>query len=421
MIELLFIVIAFVLLLLVIIWAHFINQNRQTNTVDNSFRDETNVRLYHEHKAEIEKDFQQGSLDEESYQYLVAELDQSLLQDIEDNSKEAQQTLEKSGQLSLVWPIALSLFVLIFSGYFYAKTGAYELVANTPQAVAGQDEIDEQQQAIIHIQKLRKITEQEPTNSDAWYSLGQALVGVAEFDQALSAFDQVIAIDGELADVYGAKAQATYYKFEQNITPDVQQLIDKALSLDAKDPSTNILLGMHSFMNTNYQQAITHWQLIVDDGRKSVNLDALKSAIAEAKNRLALTGGETDSAANSQGPQLLLKVKASDEIIEQLNQGEDRVVFIYATPTNGSRMPLAAVKIQASDLPIDIVLNDARAMSPQAKLSDVEQVNVYAIISKDGGTGIKPGDFKAEVKNVNVAENQAVNLIIDSLVEKKVE
>lgn len=417
MIELLLIVIAFVILMLVIIWAHFISQNRQKNIVDNQFRDETNVRLYHEHKAEIENDFEIGGLDEESYQYLKTELDQSLLQDIEDNSKEASEDKVPTARLSIIWPIAMSIFVLVFSGYLYTSQGAYELIANTPKVQAGHEALDAEQQMLVQIQKLKTITEQEPKNTDAWYSLGQALVGVAEFDQALEAFDRVISIDGVQADLFGAKAQASYYKNDQRITEDVRTYIDKALALDAKDPSTNILLGMDQFVSKNYQRAIDYWQVVIDDSRPSVNLDALRGAVLEAKNRLSLTDGKTGTNSDSAGPQLSLHVSVSEKIIEKLNQGEDRVVFIYAIPADGSRMPLAAVKVNASDLPLDIVLNDSRAMTPQAKLSDVKQVNLFAIISQSGGVGIKSGDYKGEIKNISISHTEKIDLIIDHLVE----
>jgi len=417
--EFLVIVIAFILLILVVVWAHFINQNRQQMVVDNSFRDQTNVRLYHEHKAEIEKDFQQGRMDDESYQYLIAELEQSLLQDIEDNTNEANAVAAIEAKPSLIWPMTLSLFLIGFSGYFYAQHGAFELVANTPKADARQQTqaVDSQQQAIDNIKQLQMLTEKEPENSKAWYSLGQALVGVGGFDGALKAFDRVIKIDGEHADLYGAKAQASYYQNKQKITPQVQQFIDKALTLDAKDPSTNILLGMDLFMNKQYQQAISRWQMVIEDNRPNVNINALKGAITEAKNRLALSGGVSNQTAATNGPQLSLTVSVSDDILAELEKGQDKIVFIYATATQGSRMPLAALKVKASDLPLDVVLNDASAMTPQAKLSDVEQVNLYAIISADGGVGIKPGDFKAELKNISVSETRSIALVVNSLVE----
>lgn len=417
MIELLVIVIAFILMLLIIVWAHYLNQNRHAAKVDNSFRDETNVRLYHEHKAEIEKDFQQGSLDEESYQYLLTELEQSLLQDIEDNSNEAKEVVDSRPSLSIIWPASISLFILIFSFTIYNQEGSFDLIVNTPKSQGEHQSLDPEQQAIVQLKKLKTLTEQEPKNSDAWYSLGQALVGIGEFDDALNAFDQVIAIDGEHADLFGAKAQASYYQNNQKITPIVKQYIDKALALDSRDPSTNILLGMDQFVNKRFQQAIDYWQLVVNDNRPSVNVEALKSAINEALNRLSLTGEKVANINEKIGPQLAIHVTMTEEIIEQLSQGEDRVVFIYAIPTEGSRMPVAAIKVNASDLPLDVVLNDARAMTPQAKLSDVSEVNLFAIISTDGGAGIKPGDFKAELNNISVNQKESLKLVIDSLVE----
>ena len=53
--ELIFIVIAFLLLILAVVWAPFIKQQESNISIDDTQRDETNVRLYHEHKAEIEK------------------------------------------------------------------------------------------------------------------------------------------------------------------------------------------------------------------------------------------------------------------------------------------------------------------------------------------------------------------------------
>jgi cytochrome c-type biogenesis protein CcmH len=101
-----------------------------------------------------------------------------------------------------------------------------------------------------------------------------------------------------------------------------------------------------------------------------------------------------------------------------LSQGDDKTVFIYAisADTSRGRMPLAAVKLVASDLPITIVLNDASAMTPQAKLSDVDTVHIYAVVSASGGAGIKSGDFKAELNNVAVTTTEQLNLVISNIV-----
>ena len=77
MIELIITIVVFLLLILVVVWGHFLRSNQTKLAPVENLRDETNVRLYHEHKAEIEKDYQKGNVDEENYQYLLSELEKS--------------------------------------------------------------------------------------------------------------------------------------------------------------------------------------------------------------------------------------------------------------------------------------------------------------------------------------------------------
>jgi cytochrome c-type biogenesis protein CcmH len=399
-------------------------------------RDETNVRLYHEHKKEIEKDYGEGGIDEENYQYLLAELDNTLLQDIESTSKDVK-VATNAKSYSPFWPLGLSVFIIIFTVALYDKQGSYKLITELPtghgqqQAMSQEKMLEKREnEAIAHVKKLQKHIESNPEDSEAWYNLGQTYVALGGFDEAVAAFTQVINIEGEHADVLGAIAQALYYKNNQKISAQVQKYIDKALALDINDPSTNILLGMHNFIGENYQEAITYWQRVINSSSQGVNIAALKEAVAEANNRLgnasaksassmgaSSTSTPTDEAQSIAGPQLKVSVSLSDELTEQLAKDEDRVVFIYAVPTNGQRMPLAAVKMKISDLPTVIVLNNSQAMSPANNLGSVDKAHVYAIVSMQGGVGIKPGDYKAESLGVDVNRSETLELIVNTLVE----
>jgi cytochrome c-type biogenesis protein CcmH len=419
--ELIFIIIAFLLLVLVVVWAPFIKQQESNISIDDTQRDETNVRLYHEHKAEIEKDFKQDNIDDENYQYLLTELDNTLLQDMENQDLE-NNTPQDTKAMGIAWPVGLSVFILAFSFYLYSEIGTYEKLTTMTAQAPMQQSANPEQQAINEIKQLMDLTKTEPENSDAWYRLGQSLVTVSEFESALKAFDQVLRIEGPQADVYGAKAQATYYMNEQKIDTRVQGFIDQALTIDPNDPSTNILLGMHNFISANYEVAISHWQRVVDSDKQNVNKQALIEVIEEAKTRLAnpdaISAEKTKNENTAVGPQLTVNVKLSDEILEKLSQKNDKTVFIYAisSDTSRGRMPLAAVKILTSDLPITVVLNDSRAMTPQAKLSDVDTVHIYAVVSAKGGAGINSGDYKAELNNVAVNTTEPLNLVVSSKV-----
>ncbi len=421
--EFLLIGLIFLILLLLVVWRPFFKQNKQVFVDSAKLRDETNVTLYHEHKKEIEKDYSEGGIDEENYQYLLAELDSTLLQDIEATKRTEQVSTGENKQYSLLWPLGLSVFIIIFSVALYNKQGSYKKITEMPAGHGQQQEMSQEQmqmqrenEAMAHIEKLQKRIEANPEDGEAWYNLGQTYVAVGGFDPAVAAFKQVIRIEGEHADTLGSIAQALYYKNEQKITAEVQQYIDKALALDANDPSTNILLGMHNFIATDYQQAIAYWQRVIDSNNQGVNIAALKEAVAEAKNRLNMPVEKTQPQ-DVEGPQLKVSVTLSDDIAKQLAQGEDRVVFVYAVPTNGQRMPLAAVKLKASDLPTVVVLNNSQAMSSENALGSVDSVHVYAIVSKQGGVGIKSGDYKAEALGVDVNRSETLELVVDSIVE----
>jgi cytochrome c-type biogenesis protein CcmH len=417
MITLLIFIVTFLLLMLAIIWRPFFRANADKDNSDNDrqLRDQTNIQLYQEHKREIEQDFNQAAIDEENYQYLLTELDKSLLQDMAANEKEATKiaAISNNNKLSLLWPLAITSFVLIFSIALYQKDGSYAQLSQ-PQTAMNNADFDENQQALAQVEQIKQALAKTPKNSELWYSLGQANIGIGDFDGAVKAFDQVISIEGKKAELLGAKAQAVYYRNDQKIDDEVQQLIDQALALDAHDPSTNVLLGMDNFVQQNYKQAIHYWQSIIDSGRENINSDALNGAINEAKNRLALLNNP--ETANGNSPKLTLNISLSEAFKQTIAQADDKAIFVYAIPSTGERMPLAAMKIKTSDLPITLTLTNAQAMSPQYTLATADKVNIYAVISQQGSAGIKSGDYQAELKNIAVNTTKPLDLVINKLI-----
>ena len=420
--EIVLIVFAFIALFLLIVWLPFFKRSRTDLNVntEQSIRDETNVVLYKEHKAEIEKDFVDGAIDDENYQYLLAELDNSLLQDISAEEKKSIAVV-KSNKISVIWPIFLSIFIVGFTISVYLQQGTLNDLMKSPVADANQKSSDmqqqnQQEQMLTFIKNMQQHLDKNPDDSEAWYNLGQTFVAAGEFKFAIAAFEQVIRIEGEHADLLGAIAQASYYLNNQKIDENIQGLIDKALAIDINDPSTNILLGMHNFIGNNYQKAIDYWQRVIDTKRQNVNIAALTEAVNEARKRLGELSSTDKTKPINIGPQLNLNISLSEDVASQLSKGEDKVVFVYAIPTDGRRMPLAAVKLMASDLPKVVTLSDSNAMSPQNNLSSVSEVNIFAVVSQLGGAGIKPGDYKAEINDIPIDNTATINLVVDSLV-----
>ncbi len=90
-------------------------------------------------------------------------------------------------------------------------------------------------------------------------------------------------------------------------------------------------------------------------------------------------------------------------------------VFILARPDEGSRMPLAILRMQVSDLPRDFVLDDSNAMSPDATLSRAGKVRVEIRVSRSGTAAARPGDLGGSLAGIG---NHAagLELVADTVV-----
>lgn len=71
----------------------------------------------------------------------------------------------------------------------------------------------------------------------------------------------------------------------------------------------------------------------------------------------------------------------------------DDTIFVFARPAQGSRMPLAMLRKQVRDLPIQFVLDDSTAMSTETRLSQAGQVIVAARMTKSANAVPLKGDL----------------------------
>lgn len=414
-----------IVIALLIVWRIFATPKNTLGAENTNIRQETNVTLYHEHLAQLDNDLAEGSIETESYNQLKAELDKTLIQDVDPN-----QTVEQASQgKSKLWPIAIAFTIVGLSMYTYMMLGAYPQISDPmASSVDPHGELSPEQKISYRLEQLEREVTDDPKNSQARFTLGQLYISVSEFDNAIKAFDTIISQVGEHAELLGPKAQAMYYKNNQNINDEIQTVIDKALALDSLDASTNILLGMDSFSHRKFSRAVKYWETVLNSGRPGISVQALSSAVEEAKSQLRISN-EMASSGNivensneienidSTLPQLVIDVALAPNVQAALMDSEDKTVFIYAIAANGPRMPLAAVKIKASDLPTRIALDDSQAMTPQMKLSSVEKVNIYAVVSMQGSVGIKPGDFKAELLDIAITKKDAIKMEISLQVQ----
>lgn len=87
-------------------------------------------------------------------------------------------------------------------------------------------------------------------------------------------------------------------------------------------------------------------------------------------------------------------------------------VFIFARAVDGPPMPIAVLQRPAADLPLDFLLSDSQAMSPDAKLSNYDRVVVTARISRSGVATDALQGLEATSGEINIADNKPLELTI---------
>jgi cytochrome c-type biogenesis protein CcmH len=90
-------------------------------------------------------------------------------------------------------------------------------------------------------------------------------------------------------------------------------------------------------------------------------------------------------------------------------------VFVFARAPAGPPMPVAAVRLQASQLPLTVTLDDSTSMMPAMRLSQFPEVRIEARVAKGGTAIAAPGDLRSQPATAKVGGASPVALVIDTV------
>ena len=124
---------------------------------------------------------------------------------------------------------------------------------------------------------------------------------------------------------------------------------------------------------------------------------------------------EATTPVEGSGRSLHLAVSLDDKFKSAVSAGD--YIFIYVQPAQGGKMPLAVVKKQVKDLPIDITLDDSMAMMPNMTISSVANVQVSARVSKSGNASPQLGEPIGKKQVSTLIDSGLINLVISETVQ----
>lgn len=285
------------------------------------------------------------------------------------------------------------------------------------------------------VQGLAERLRSEPDNLEGWLLLGRAYKTMERFEPAREALAQAYRLAPEDPDVmieYG-EAQALA-SARRRIDGEPLALIQKAVELQPDHQRGIWLLGVAAMQGGRPKEAVDRWetlrQLISSDlsavqaldeqieaARQAAGLPPAdeSTALAESSAAAATASPPAPAAEDATGPRLTVQVDIAPALRERLNASD--VLFVFARPAEGSRMPLAIQRLPAANLPATIVLDDSHSMMPALKLSTMPQVVVGARISSSGQAIPQPGDLEGLSAPLPNSTRETIRLLIDQVVE----
>lgn len=372
---------------------------RQRNVVSHASQAKANAKVYRDQILDLDQEHESGHISDAEWQQSRDELSLRLLEDTS-----AQDDPEAKKEKPALWTAVLVAVALpLASMGMYMWLG--EPDALNPMALKAPEQPD-QQSLLKMAEALAGKLNEKPDNLQGWVMLGRTYRTLEKFDAAVQAYDRALTLSAD-DDLKLERVEVLAMKTQGNFEGEPWAVIRDILQRDPQHYGALLLAGSASYAHEKYSDALKYWQ----QARKPLTADnpdvqGLDEAIASVQKKLgmAVTPTPASSAGNAGNAAAGLTVSGEVSIAEAL-KGKVKpsdVVFIYASPANGERMPLAIFKTTASQLPMAFTLDDSTAMAPERKISGAGEVFVKVRVSKSGNAMPQSGDLTGTLGPVKV-------------------
>ncbi|MCC7081383.1 MAG: c-type cytochrome biogenesis protein CcmI [Burkholderiales bacterium] len=382
-------------LTLAVIGALAVPLRRRVAAPPEAEQDRSNIALFEDQLAELERDRAQGVLPQAQFEHARTELGRRLLAEVDREVIAPESRAAPAG----AWRFAALACVPI------AAFAAY-LVLGTPQAIdaaatsAAAGEHVRELDALTH--RLRQRLEANPKDAEAAVLLARSLQLLGRAPEAVKAFAHAIELVPDAPQLYADYADVLVGAADGKWTPAASTALAKALALDPSHPKALWLAGTEAYMRDDFRTALAYWQKLapLTEPRSEVarivqqNIDEVRARVA-GDTAVAPVATETKDGspvlpapASAVSGTITLDPKLAGEA-----QPAD-TVFVFARAVAGPKVPLAIRRIRVSDLPYRFSLGESDAMAPGMTIAAFPQVVIGARVSRSGDAKSKAGDLE---------------------------
>jgi cytochrome c-type biogenesis protein CcmH len=381
--------------------------------------------IFRDHRRQVEADFTAGTI-------TAAERDAALEDLVGRFGVELAAAPESAARPRSDRPQWISAIVIV--AVLPILAGGLYFVLGNPQAInapkSSPEALADDPQIVAMVDALAKRLKENPDDGNGWAMLGRSYRALGRFEASALAFGEAARRLPPNAAVLTDWAESIAQVQGRSLAGEPTELLQRALALDPKYQKALAMSGAAAMERNDPATAVAMWKrlkaTLPPDTPETAQIDKVLAQLeaahaagapaAAAKGNPAPAAGAaaaTKSApmanaapaakpgpmanaapgtgAASAGQSVEGRVEVDPKLAARVAPGD--TVFIFARDPDGSRMPLAALKLSAGELPKAFALTDAMAMSAATTISAAKRVVIEARISKTGEATLKSGDL----------------------------
>ena len=388
---------------------------------------EQNISIARERMSELKNELEAGTLSKETYEETLEELEKGLLIDVADvDGTAASISAAPAGKMIMIALVVLvpllsfGLYDLLGSPQYLdvAGPGNHSSMSSNTSVPSTAKELPSMEEMIVG---LKKKTDENPDDPNAWYLLGRLYAATEQFPLSVEAYEKLVVVSDRQATALVVLADSLAMTQGGKLAGRPISLVKEALEKEPAHTTALWMAGQAAADQKQYLEAIDYWQRAAQGLQDDKEMLAeLRTMIDEAVVLAKGAGMEVADVSLPSLPEPLpgnsisIEVTIDPSLLQQI--GENDVLFIFARAVSGPPMPLAAIKRQARELPVSIVLDDSSLLRPGTSLSQFEQLKLGARVSRSGQPVAQSGDLQSTVQVVDLGSKEAVLLHIDQRV-----
>ena len=388
---------------------------------------EQNISIAKERMSELKNELEAGTLSKEIYEETLEELEKGLLIDVADvDGTSASISAAPAGKMIMIALVVLvpllsfGLYDLLGSPQYLdvAGPGNHTSMSSNTSVPSTAKELPSMEEMIVG---LKKKTAENPDDPNAWYLLGRLYAATEQFPLSVEAYEKLVVVSDRQATALVVLADSLAMTQGGKLAGRPISLVKEALEKEPAHTTALWMAGQAAADDKQYLEAIDYWQRAAQGLQDDKEMLAeLRTMIDEAVVLAKGAGMEVADVSLPSLPEALpgnsisIEVTIDPSLLQQI--GENDVLFIFARAVSGPPMPLAAIKRQARELPVSIMLDDSSLLRPGTSLSQFEQLKLGARVSRSGQPVAQSGDLQSTVQVVDLGSKEIVLLHIDQRV-----